>query len=93
MANILESSYNGSTYKLIACTGTKPRRINFSSHAEMEREFDRVNNQIEKYIRNGQELVRVKGNARNWFVWNETRQVRMSSHKTEKSAIEAFDNL
>lgn len=52
--------------------------------------------EIEKYIRSGQELVRVKRNpydSRDWFVWNETRQVRMSSHKTKKAAIKAFDNL
>jgi len=96
MATITDSSYDGQTYRLIACTGIKPRRVNFDSHADMWREFDRVNGQIEKYIRNGQELIKVKKdnwNSRDWFVWNETRQVRVSSHKTEKAAILAFDEI
>ncbi len=96
MAIITESSYDGSVYRLVACTGIKPRRVNFKSYDDMQREFDRVNQQIEKYINDGKELIRVKNNpyqSRDWFIWNETNQLRISSHKTQKEVIQAFDEL
>lgn len=95
MATILESSYDGDRYHLIAWTGNAPRRRWFDSHADMTEAFDLVNNQLETYIRSGHELVRVKRThdrpaKRAWIIWSETQQRVLGEYPSGKAAATAL---